>query len=49
MLWVYLTWAKTSVSSHPEILRKELSPGKILEENLLQSALHKTLGKEFIF
>ena len=27
----------------------ELSTGKILEENLLQSALHQTLGEEFTF
>ena len=26
-----------------------LSVGKILEENLLQSALHQTLGEEFTF
>ena len=29
--------------------RMKLSTGKILEENLLQSALHQTLGEEFIF
>ena len=27
----------------------ELSTGKILEENLLQSAFHQTLGHEFTF
>jgi hypothetical protein len=27
----------------------ELSPSKILEENLVQSAFHKTLGEEFTF
>jgi hypothetical protein len=27
----------------------ELSTGKILEENLVQSALHQTMGDEFTF
>jgi hypothetical protein len=27
----------------------EISTGKILEENLLQSALHQTLGEKFAF
>ena len=29
--------------------RIELSTGKILEENLVQSAFHQTLGDEFTF
>ena len=29
--------------------RMELSTGKILEENLVQSAFHQTLGDEFTF
>ena len=27
----------------------KLSPGKILDENLVQSAFHQTLGDEFTF
>jgi hypothetical protein len=41
--------AKTEEFFRMERNRKELSTGKILQENLLQSALHQTLGEEFPF
>uniref|UniRef100_A0A8K9XAW0 Uncharacterized protein n=1 Tax=Oncorhynchus mykiss TaxID=8022 RepID=A0A8K9XAW0_ONCMY len=32
-----------------KLTKMELSTGKILEENLVQSAFHQTLGDEFTF
>jgi hypothetical protein len=49
MVWVCLTSANTEEIFRIEINGVELSTGKILEENLLQSALQQTLGDEFTF
>jgi hypothetical protein len=43
MIWVCLTSAKTGEFFRIKRNGMELSTGKILEENLLPSALHKTL------
>ena len=47
MLWVCLTLAKTGEFFRMTRNRMELSTGKILEENLVQSAFHQTLGDKF--
>jgi hypothetical protein len=49
MVWVYLTLAKTGLFFRMKRNGVELSTAKILEENLLQSVLHQTLGEEFTF
>uniref|UniRef100_A0AAZ3RHH6 Uncharacterized protein n=1 Tax=Oncorhynchus tshawytscha TaxID=74940 RepID=A0AAZ3RHH6_ONCTS len=48
MVWVCLTSAKTEFF-RIKINGIELSTCEILEENLVQSALHQTLGEEFTF
>ena len=47
MLWVYLPAAKTREFFRIQINGIELSTGKILEENLVQSAFHQALGDKF--
>ena len=49
MVWVYLASAKTGQFFRMKRNGVELSTAKILEENLLQSAFHQTLGDEFTF
>ena len=50
MLWVCLSSARFGeVCFRTKINRLELSTGKILKENLIQSAFHQTLGDKFSF
>jgi hypothetical protein len=47
MSWVCLQSLRTGEFFRIKKNRMELSTGKILEENLVQSAFHQTLGDEF--
>jgi hypothetical protein len=49
MLWVFLSSARTREFFRIKINGIELSTGKILEENLVQSAYQQTLGDKFTF
>jgi hypothetical protein len=49
MLWVYLSSARTRTFLRIKINGIELSTGKILEENPVQSACQHTLGDKFTF
>ena len=49
MVWVCLSSANTGEFFRMKRNRMELRTGKILEENLVQSALHQTQGDDFTF
>jgi hypothetical protein len=49
VLWVCILSLRTGEFFRTRNKRKELSTGKILEENLVQSAFQQTLGDEFTF
>jgi hypothetical protein len=49
MLWVCLSSARTRELFRGIKKGLELSTGKILEENLVQSAFRQTLGDKFTF
>ena len=49
MLWVCLSSASTREFFRIKNKQIELSTGKLLEDSLVQSAFHQTLGDEFNF
>ena len=49
ILWVCLSSARTQEFFRTKINRVQLSTGKILEENLVQSTFQLTLGDKFTF